>query len=82
VSIRLTADHPRSSYGIPVFIGPGGVLDYADGLRALRAEREWTGADLAERCGVCPRTVEGWEQGRMPAAPALIALMRSMRPRG
>ena len=77
--IRLSTDHAASSYGIPVVVGPAGAMDYADGLRALRAERGWSVADLAERCGVSARTVEGWEQGRPPSGPALIALMRSMR---
>lgn len=52
-----------------------------DAIRGLRERRGWSVTDLATRCGVSPRTVEGWEQGRSPSGPALVALMRLMRAR-
>ncbi|MDD3310974.1 helix-turn-helix transcriptional regulator [Pseudodesulfovibrio sp.] len=76
--MRLTTNHSASSYGIPVFVDEDGqVLDYKDGVRRLRRERGWSTADLAERIGTSPRTVEGWEQGRMPNRPALM-MMRAL----
>lgn len=73
--MRITTEHPSSSYGLPVILTDGGEpLDYADGIRAIRAARGWSTDDLARRCGVSRRTVEGWEQGRLPSAPALLAL--------
>ena len=33
-------------------------------IKALRKARSWSVKDLAEACGVSPRTVENWEQGR------------------
>lgn len=71
--MRLTADHSASSYGIPIFVDGNNVpMDYADGIRKLRHLKGWTSVQpLADHCGVSPRTVEGWEQGRMPSKTAL-----------
>lgn len=75
--MRLTTEHPQSSYGIPVFVdGAGQPLDYADGLRRLRREKGWNTTKLAELLGVSRRTVEGWEQGRMPSKTALLLLQQ------
>lgn len=75
--MKLTTDHSMSSYGIPIFVDDGNnPLDYADGLRHLRKAKGWSVADLADQVGVSARTVEGWEQGRMPSKPALIILSK------
>jgi DNA-binding transcriptional regulator YiaG len=73
--MKLTADHSASSYGMPVFVdNDNQPIDYADGFRQLRKLKDWSVSDLADHVGVSPRTVEGWEQGRMPSKPALIIL--------
>ncbi len=55
--------------------GAGKPMDAQQGIRAIRREQGWSVAQMAEACGVSPRTVEGWEQGRYaPAKPALLAL--------
>jgi DNA-binding transcriptional regulator YiaG len=70
--MRVTTNHPSSSYGQPVILDDSGqVLDYAPGIQAIRAKAGLTTQALADLCGVSRRTVEGWEQGRMPAAAAL-----------
>jgi DNA-binding transcriptional regulator YiaG len=75
--MKLTTDHSASSYGIPIFVDDdNNPLDYADGLRQLRKAKGWSVADLAEQVGVSARTVEGWEQGRLPSKPALIILSK------
>lgn len=76
--ITLTTNHSSSSYGIPVFLAGRQAMDYADGFQALRKERGWTVAALAELCGVSARTVEGWEQGRHPRTDALLRLMSTI----
>lgn len=43
-------------------------------IKRLRARRQWSVKDLAERLGVSPRTVEGWEQGRPMKQWAVVAL--------
>jgi putative transcriptional regulator len=46
-------------------------------LRLLRAEREWSQADLAERLGVSRQTVNAIETGRYdPSLPLAFALAR------
>jgi DNA-binding transcriptional regulator YiaG len=46
-------------------------MDYAPGIRALREKLSLSTQALADLCGVSRRTVEGWEQGRLPSAGAL-----------
>ena len=46
-------------------------------LRVLRAEREWSQADLAERLGVSRQTVNAIETGRYdPSLPLAFAIGR------
>lgn len=72
--LRLTTDHPQSSYGVPVFVQGRRVLEYSDGVAQLQEQLELSTAELARRCNVSPRTVEGWRAGRMPAVAALNAM--------
>jgi transcriptional regulator with XRE-family HTH domain len=50
--------------------------DYSEKIKAMRLQRGITTQQLAERCGVSRRTVEGWEQGRTPSNTALTILRR------
>lgn len=46
-------------------------------LRVLRAEREWTQQDLAERVGVSRQTIHSIESGRYdPSLPLAFGLAR------
>ena len=46
-------------------------------LRVLRAEREWSQADLADRLGVSRQTVNSIETGKYdPSLPLAIAIAR------
>lgn len=70
--MKVTTNHPASSYGVPVILNDrGAVMDYAPGIKAIRAKAGLTTQALADLCGVSRRTVEGWEQGRMPTVAAL-----------
>jgi DNA-binding XRE family transcriptional regulator len=70
--MRVTTHHPSSSFGQPVILADDGcVMDYAPGIKAIRDKCGLTTQALADLCGVSRRTVEGWEQGRMPTAAAL-----------
>ena len=70
--MKITCNHSSSSYGVPVILDDRGhVMDYAPGIKAVRAKLGLSTKDLAEKCNVSRRTVEGWEQGRMPDAAAL-----------
>lgn len=75
--MKITCNHPSSSYGTPIILSDdGGVMDYAPGIKAIRAKAGLTTQDLADQCGVSRRTVEGWEMGRMPTAAALNVMAR------
>jgi DNA-binding XRE family transcriptional regulator len=70
--MRVTCNHSSSSYGQPVILADGGeVMDYAPGVKAIRAKLDLSTQQLADHCGVSRRTVEGWEQGKLPNAAAL-----------
>ncbi|OQA34210.1 MAG: helix-turn-helix protein [Betaproteobacteria bacterium ADurb.Bin341] len=78
--MRCTIDHPASSYGQPVILADdGSVMDYAPGIKAARAKLGLTAAQLAEKLGVSERTVNGWEQGRMPKTAGLNMLGKLLR---
>lgn len=78
--MKITIDHPTSSYGIPVILSDSGeVMDYAPGIKAARAKLGLTAAQLGTLCGVSERTVNGWEQGRMPETAALNMLGKLLR---
>lgn len=42
----------------------GRLVEYDEGIRLVRQEKEWTRKELAYKLGVSKRTVEGWECGR------------------
>lgn len=70
--MKVTTNHPASAYGQPVILNDDGyAMDYAPGIKALRAKLNLSTQQLADSCGVSRRTVEGWEQGRTPTAAAL-----------
>ena len=73
--MRITTDHSASSYGQPVILSDGGkVLDYAEGVKAVRSELGLSTAEFAAKMGTSRRTVEGWEQGRLPSNTALLLM--------
>lgn len=80
--MKVTIDHPASSYGVPVIIDDdGNPMDYAAGVKEIRRRLDLTAAELAAKLGVSTRTVNGWEIGRMPKTAALNMLGKLMRER-
>jgi DNA-binding XRE family transcriptional regulator len=80
--MKITCDHSASSYGIPVILDDSGnVMDYAPGIKALRAKLSLSTQQLADACGVSRRTVEGWEQNRPPDAAPLNVMAALLRGR-
>ena len=77
--MTITTNNPASRYGMPVILDDdgsviGSVMDYADGIRAIRRHCALSTTELGAICGVSRRTVEGWECGRTPSAAALNAI--------
>jgi DNA-binding XRE family transcriptional regulator len=76
--MKTTTRHEQSEYGVPVILDDSGaVMDYAGGIKEIRARFELSTQDLADRCGVSRRTVEGWEQGK-PVNAASLNVMGDM----
>lgn len=74
--MRITCNHPQSSYGIPIILADGGeVMDYGPGLTATLQKLGWSRADFASHCGYSgPRSVEKFWQGGAPPAATLNML--------
>ena len=70
--MKITIRHAASSYGIPVILDDAGnLVEHPEGIRAIRKLLGMSTAELGGACGVSPRTIEGWEGGRIPTAAAL-----------
>lgn len=77
--MTITTQHASSSYGIPVILDDdGNVMDYEPGIKSVRARLSLTQAELAEKCGVSPRSVQGWEQGRDRVPAAALNVMSDL----
>jgi ribosome-binding protein aMBF1 (putative translation factor) len=77
--VRITTEHPRSSYGIPVILDDDGEpLDYAPGVRAVRRALGISTAELAGACGKSRRTVEDWIQGRYMVPASALYVMKEL----
>ena len=74
--MKITCNHPQSSYGLPIILADGGeVMDYGPGLTAALQKLGWSRADFASHCGYQgPRSVEKFWQGAAPPAATLNML--------
>lgn len=71
--MKLVPKHPAT--GKPAILGDDGLpMDTAAAVRAIRRALGLSVAAVGEACGVSPRTVEGWEQGKPMRGPAVLAL--------
>lgn len=63
--MRITSEHPASSYGFPVILDDDDQpLEYPEGFQAARHRLQLTTAELGELVDRSPRTIEDYEQGR------------------
>ena len=73
--MKITAAHSASSCRQPVILSDdGSVMDYATGVRAVRQSLALSTAQFGASLGVSARTVENWEQGRIPNTTALLLM--------
>lgn len=81
--MKITTNHPSSSYGVPVILDDRGCpLDYADGVKAFRKLTGISAEDLAAACGVAVGNVYNWQSGvRPPSAAALNVMADLLRSR-
>ena len=74
--MKVTTNHPASHYGVPIILNNrGDVIDYDEGVKAIRRAYGLSTADLGSRCGVSSRTVENWEQGRRAVPASALNVM-------
>ena len=73
--MRLTTDHPQSSYGIPIFMdAKNNPVDYRDGINWIKKSKNLNSQGLADKLGLSRRTVEDWCAGQMPSKVALLLI--------
>ena len=79
--MKITTNHPQSSYGIPVIIDDAGqIMDYGPGVKSIRKKLGLNTMYFGSLIGVSGRTVEGWEQGkRMPGKPELMLMAQLIK---
>lgn len=79
--MKITCNHPQSSYGVPVILNDqGAVMDYADGMTEVLKRIGWTRKQAAEAAGYSPRTIERfWAQGEVPSAQFLNVLAMELQ---
>jgi len=81
--MKLTFDHPKATRGRPVFLDDDGSVK-TPGIALYIIRKEFLGMTAAKfgvLLGVSRRTVNGWEQGRRPAAVSLYMLKNKLNDR-
>lgn len=74
--MRITLNHPASSYGIPVILDDTGkVMDPGPGVSAVRKTIGWSRPVFASMCNVSIRTVEAWET-RIPVPASALNVLK------
>ena len=77
--MRVTTNHPASCYGFPVILDDNGeVMDYPEGVKAIRKLVGMNTTKLGELCGASRRTVENWEGGRFPPPANALNVMAEL----
>ena len=75
--MKITTNHPQSSYGIPVILSRvGEVMDYAGGLCAVMERLNISPAELATACGVSVATVYNWRSGNRRLTTEALNVLR------
>lgn len=73
--MRLTTDHPQSSYGMPIFVDSNNApVDYVAGVNWIKFNFGLTAQTLAGKIGVSKRTVDDWCTGQIPSKTALLLI--------
>lgn len=66
MTIKITTNHSRSSYGIPVCLIDGELVDDSTGIKAAMKALRWKVEDAATATGKTPRTIIGYRTGQFP----------------
>ena len=73
--MQITTRHPKSLHGVPVILNDNGkLMTHKAGIQAIRAALGLTAKQLAEKCGVSFKTLQGWEYGKPPNVAALLVM--------
>ena len=74
--MKITCNHPNSSYGVPVILDDDGLpLSYPTGMNKALERIGWTREQAAKAAGYSVRTIERyWTDGVVPSARFLNVL--------
>lgn len=74
--MRITTNHPASSYGLPVILDDDGqVMDYGPGLKAVRKRLGWTQVELGVRTNKSIQSVKKYESGEIPTPAEVLNVL-------
>ncbi|WP_013626615.1 helix-turn-helix domain-containing protein [Rubinisphaera brasiliensis] len=75
-NIKITTKHSASSYGCPVCLIGGNLVNDSDGINACREQLGWTQRELAERCGKSLVMAQKYCQGVAPVPAEVWLVLR------
>jgi len=76
MKIKITTNHPASSYGIPVCLVDGELVEDDLGLKACLKSTGWTRGDLAKASGKSLDAINSYASGRLPVPPNVWLVLR------
>lgn len=77
--MRLTTNHPQSSYGIPIFVdSKNNPIDYGLAIKMLRQKHNISTQDFANKLGVSHRSVENWEQNHRQLTKQILLSIKAI----
>jgi len=76
MKIIITTNHTRSSYGIPVCLIDGEVVDDWDGFAACCTALGWTRQDAADATGKALGSIDNYRNGRLPVPAEVWNVIR------
>lgn len=75
--MRITTDHPASSYGVPVILDDAGeLMDYGHGIREALSVLGWTRREFADRAGKSLSTIDRWLYADGTVDPVALYILR------
>jgi len=74
MKIEITTAHAASSYGVPVCLINGQLVDDKDGLKSCLEQLGWSRSELAKRTNKSLDAINSYGCGRLPV-PANVWLV-------
>lgn len=77
MSIKITTQHSASSYGIPVCLVDGELVNDSAGIRACMDKLGWGRLETAEKTGKSLGSIDNYLYGRLPVPAEVWNVLRA-----